>query len=561
MVDSPGNALKAIRGTSLCPKIAKGAAMRCREKTLYANADVVCMDADNSRASAVLVCGDRIEAVGREEELRPLAGPRAERVDLKGACLYPGFIDSHSHLSLYAAWKPYAYCGGARSLAEALEILAGHAAGRPGDAFVVGYGFDDTAVSEKRGPLRQELDALWPDRPAALVHVSVHTAYINSRMFEILGIPTDRPSANIHIVCRDGRPTGLITEETVWKLFSALPAVSLERLKAGLQLAVADYNAQGFTATIGGGAGFGGLQPFMVARALAGLEREGKLNLHVHMPVIGTHYDMFEATGMLDGPGSPMLRPHGVKFFADGSIQAYTAALPEGYHDRPDLKPDILGSYRELEANVLAAHAGGQQVVAHGNGNGAIEAVIRAVENAQVRSPRADPRHLLIHCQTASDDQLRRMKAVGLWPSFFGLHIWNWGDRHHDIFLGPQRAARLNPCQSAVRLGLPFSLHADTPVLPQMTMLSIHTAVNRLTRGGRVLGEDQRISALDAMRAYTTHAAAMCFEENNRGSIEPGKVADFTVLSEDPCSTPPEAISRISIEAVLSAGRPVWGRW
>ncbi|RXE61954.1 amidohydrolase, partial [Muribaculaceae bacterium Isolate-002 (NCI)] len=127
------------------------------------------------------------------------AGPRAERVDLKGACLYPGFIESHSHLSLYAAWKPYAYCVGARSLAEPLEILAVHAAGRPADTFVVGYGFDDTAVSEKRGPLRQELDALWPDRPAALVPVSVPAASINSRPPSLHGIPTALPPPHNHV--------------------------------------------------------------------------------------------------------------------------------------------------------------------------------------------------------------------------------------------------------------------------------------------------------------------------------------------------------------------------
>ncbi|MFR8275113.1 MAG: amidohydrolase family protein [Desulfovibrio fairfieldensis] len=222
-------------------------------------------------------------------------------------------------------------------------------------------------------------------------------------------------------------------------------------------------------------------------------------------------------------------------------------------------RPAPIIPQEELENAVFKAHSAGQQAVIHGNGNGAVEAAVRAVEKAQARCPRRDPRHLLIHCQMASDEQLARMKAVGLWPSFFGLHVWNWGDRHHDIFLGPKRAARIDPCGGAARLGLRFSLHADTPVLPQMTMQSIHTAVNRRTRAGRLLGPDQRVRVLDPLRAYTTHAAAMCFEEDRRGSIEPGKLADFTLLDADPRAVAPEDINKVNIVSVISMGRPVWG--
>lgn len=278
------------------------------------------------------------------------------------------------------------------------------------------------------------------------------------------------------------------------------------------------------------------------------------------MPILRDWFAQVERAGLLDGVGSPLLRPAGVKILVDGSIQAYTAALSGGYHGPPEIRPGILGNREDLDAFVFEMHAAGHQVVAHGNGDEAIEAILAAVERAQAACPRPDPRHLLIHCQTATDAQLARMKNVGLWPSFFGLHVWNWGDRHRDVFLGPERAARLDPCGSAARLGLPFSLHADTPVLPQMTMLSIHTAVNRLTSSGRALGPEQRISPLEAVRAYTTYAAAMCFDEERRGSIEPGKIADFTLLGADPCAVPPENIRYIPILATISAGRLVWGQ-
>ena len=145
-------------------------------------------------------------------------------------------------------------------------------------------------------------------------------------------------------------------------------------------------------------------------------------------------------------------------------------------------------------------------------------------------------------------------------PSFYGLHVWNWGDRHRDIFLGPDRAARLDPAGSAVREGLPFSLHADTPVLPQMTMLSIHTAVNRETKGGEVLGPDQRIPTLEAVRAYTSYAALFSHSEAWRGTIEPGKVADFVIPSEDILEAPAGRLKGIAFAAAIVDNRVVHGQ-
>lgn len=533
--------------------------MLCRPKTLYANGTVVTMDANNTRAEAVLVAGGRIEAVGGEEDLRALGGPRLSRVDLHNAVLFPGFIDTHSHLSMYAAWKSHAYCGGLPNVPAALDTLAAHAARCPEAPVAVGYGFDDTAVPEQRGPSREELDAICRDRPLLLLHISVHAGYANSRMLQAIGIAPDAASSDPDVICAHGAPTGLITERVFFSALEALPALAPQDFKEALRAAVADYNAQGFTATLGGGAGLGGLSPFAIYRALAELERENRLNIHVRMPILRAWFAQVAQAGLLDGVGSPLLRPAGVKILMDGSIQAFTAALSGGYRGHPEIRPGILGSREDLDAFVLEMHTAGHQVVAHGNGDEAIEAILAAVEHAQAACPRTDPRHLLIHCQTATDAQLARMKNVGLWPSFFGLHVWNWGDRHRDIFLGPERAARIDPCGSAARLGLPFSLHADTPVLPQMTMLSMHTAVNRLTSSGRPLGPEQRISPLEAVRAYTTYAAAMCFDEARRGSIEPGKIADFTLLGADPCAVPPEDIRHIPILATISAGRPVWG--
>ena len=293
--------------------------MQCCEKTLYHNGRIVMLDAGERTAEAVLVAGGRIEAVGGAAELRRLGGPRLKETDLDGLVVYPGFIDTHSHPDMLAAWAPYAYCGGTADLASALDVLQRH--GREQDQPVpMGYGFDDTAVAEQRGPNLAEMDALFPDRPALLLHISIHAAYVNSRMYGLLGIPPDRPSDNPDAVCENGRPNGLITETLALEALGKLPPVTTTALKQGLLRAVESYNAQGFTACIGGGAGLGGLTPWMVYEALAGLELEGRLHLHVHMPVFADWFERVLETGLLAGTGSPLLRFHGIKLLVDLSL-------------------------------------------------------------------------------------------------------------------------------------------------------------------------------------------------------------------------------------------------
>lgn len=534
--------------------------MKTSRKVLYARGRIVTMDSDGSIADAVLVAGERIEAVGTEMELIGRYGEPAHRIDLGGKTLYPGFIDSHSHLSLCAVWRDHVYCGDVKDLDEALARLRVHAAAHPEQGFVVGYGFDDTDIAEQRGPTRQELDAVCSTKPVLLLHLSVHGAYANTAMLKLLRIDPTRPCEERDVRTTNGLPTGGLVRDMVIRALEHVPPQTPEQFEAGLLDAVEKYNAQGFTSTIGGGVGVSGQTPLDIIRGLLALEGGNRLNICVYMPYFWTCYPQMEALGLLDLAGTKHVRPAGLKMVVDGSIQLFTAAVPEGYHTRPSVRPSIIGTQEALNEKVYAVHAAGRQLIIHGNGNGAIEAIIRAVELAQRRCPRPDPRHILVHCQMASDEQLGRMKRAGIWPTFFGLHIWNWGDRHVELFLGPERAARLDPCGSAARIGLPFSLHADTPILPQMTMRSIHTAVNRETKSGRRLGLEQRVSPLEAMKAYTVYPARMMFGERERGSIEPGKFADFTLLTDDPCLVAPDQIKNISIIATISMGRIVWGR-
>ena len=202
----------------------------------------------------------------------------------------------------------------------------------------------------------------------------------------------------------------------------------------------------------------------------------------------------------------------------------------------------------------------GFQMAIHANGDRAIESILQAMERAdRIHPGRRDLRHMIIHCQTATDDQIRRMGELGIIPNYFVNHVYYWGDRHESIFLGPDRARRIDPLKTTLDMGLRFVLHSDLPVTPVSPIFSMHTAVNRLTRQGKVLGPEQRIGAYEALRTYTIDAAHCSFEEGLKGSITPGKLADFTVLSDNILTSAPERIQDIRVEATVVGGQTVFG--
>jgi hypothetical protein len=250
-----------------------------------------------------------------------------------------------------------------------------------------------------------------------------------------------------------------------------------------------------------------------------------------------------------------------VKIIADGSIQGYTGYLSEPYHVPPGDDPAYRGYPRvpreELFERVDRYHAAGLQLAIHGNGDASIEDILDAIEAAQSRTPRDDTRHIVVHAQMTRPDQLDRMRSLGVVPSFFSLHTFYWGDRHRSVFMGPERAARMSPAASARERGVPFTIHCDAPVVPMEPLRLVWAAVNRETRSGYVVGPGERISVMEALRAVTSTAAWQHFEEADKGSIEPGKLADFVVLSGSPLAQP-ETIDELRVLETWLGGERVY---
>lgn len=531
--------------------------MLVQRKTVFVGATVFTLSDPLPTAEAVCVSDGRIDCVGgREEVLRYAQHGEHDVVDLGGGFLYPGFIDTHSHLSTFSDRLDQIDCGPRHgSVAAILERLAKSA--RDDNEWIIGYGYDDSAIADKRHLTRQDLDAVAGGRPVLVVHVSAHLAYANSTALARFGYTADtRMQGGEVALGADGQPNGVLYENAAFHAFAKLPKPSLEETCARLTRAVSEYNKQGFTTFQDGGVGYEG-DAGILMNAYMRLAREGKLNARAYLQMTSNEMDRLIERGLWNF-GGDYLRLGGLKFFADGSIQGFTAALLKGYHTRPDFRGALLADEKDIEATIVKHHCLGIQVAAHTNGDAASEAVIRAFEKACALSPRTDLRHMLIHAQLVSDDQLRRMKACGVIPTFFARHIEVWGDRHNAIYLGPARTARMDPAGSAARLGMPFALHVDTPVLPVTALGSMHAAVNRVSDGGALLGQDQRISARDALLAYTANAALCCGGEHDRGRIEPGRYADFALLDADLEAVDPASLRDARVLRTICGGRTVY---
>ena len=531
--------------------------MLVRKKTVYVGADIVTLTDGAPKAEAVCVADGRIECVGgRDEVLRYARLGDCDVVDLGGGTLYPGFIDTHSHLSSFSNCLDQVYCGSSLGSIAGVQRALREKAASCDDEWIVGYGFDDSGIPDNRHMNRHDLDAVCADRPVLVVHISVHMGYANTLGLQRLGFTADTRVPGGEIALDEhGEPTGLLLENALLAALGKLPVATPERVRANLVRAVAEYNKQGFTTFQDGGLGLNGDASTFLASYMQ-LAREGRLNARAYLQFLPVEMDHLLVRGLW-GIGNDHVKIGGVKYFADGSIQGFTGALLEDYYTRPGYKGALLWPTEEIDSTILKYHCLGLQVAVHTNGDAASEAVIRAFEKAVERCPRTDLRHMLVHAQLVSDSQLERIRACGIIPTLFARHIEVWGDRHCAIYLGPERTARMDPAGSCVRLGMPFSLHVDTPVLPVTALGSMHAAVNRVSDGGVLFGADQRISARKAIEAYTTYASLCCGGEKDRGRIEPGRYADFVLLDRDLEAVDPSEIRDAKVRMTICGGRIV----
>ncbi|PWM25759.1 MAG: amidohydrolase [Oscillospiraceae bacterium] len=514
-----------------------------QEKTLYCGGDIITMD---QPGTAVLTEGGRILSVGEEKVLRSQAGSGLREIRLEGRTMMPAFLDSHSHLVSVAATLSLAPLGEAGSFEEILEALKTLAAKNTGREWVIGFGYDHSVLSERRHPDRQILDAAFPDRPVLISHASGHMGVANSQALARMGITRETADPDGGRIGRDadGELNGYLEETAFTRYAQAAGAVDPKRMESDFFRAQQQYLGYGISTAQ---EGFAGRQELAL---LEGFARKGGLLLDVRAycaPDTGRPVRKEEIGRLKIG---------GYKIFLDGSPQGKTAWLTRPYEGEDDYRGYPVHTDAEVDEAVRRACGEGVQLLAHCNGDAAADQLIAAFERENQRQPVAPLRPVMIHAQMLRSDQLDRMKPLGMIPSFFPAHLWHWGDVHRKN-LG-ERAFRISPLRDAQERQIPFTLHQDSPVLPNNLLEAVWCAVNRISRQGVSMGEAQRITPLRALQAITIDAAYQYFEEGEKGSITPGKRADFVLLDRNPLTVPPQEIRRISVTETILQGESVY---
>ncbi len=528
---------------------------------LFLGENILTMEeTSTNRPSAVAIDADHISWVGDRKDAANWTDKDTKVIELGEQALLPGFIDAHGHFLFTAATVDFANVssppvGPATDIASLKKVLADHIAGKQlkTGEWVIGYGYDDSLLAEKRHPTRDDLDAVSIDHPIILTHVSGHLMAANSLALAVANITSQSPDPEGGVIRRrvgSTEPDGVLEETATYALRKqAAPKWSADVIRRALLA----YAAFGVT-TIQDAASDAPSIALLRQFADAGVLTQDILVYPVLRPA-DLDGELPYAFRRTDNG----LRIAGVKLVLDGSPQGKTAYLSQPYHRPPAGKPaDYRGYPIQEQASVdqLVDYALSRkiQLIAHANGDAAGDMLLDAVGKSLGKmSVMPDHRTVMIHAQTVRTDQLDRMRELQVMPSFFSAHTFYWGDWHRDSVLG-SRAQRISPTRSTLDRGIPFTVHNDSPVVPSNMIRLLWATTNRQTRSGKILGADERVSTEVALAAMTRTAAWQNFEEDRKGTLTVGKLADLVILSANPLKMQTQDLMDLQVMATYSRG-------
>lgn len=545
---------------------------------IWFNGPIITIDDQHPNAQAVAVKDGKILAVGDKQRVLKNQGPATQMLDLKGATLLPGFIDPHGHVSMVGFQAASANLlpppdGANNSIPKLQQTLRNFEQQSPIPkqfGVLFGFGYDDSQLQEQRHPTKDDLDAVAKDVPIAIVHQSSHLGVLNSKALELAKIDASTPNPEGGVIRRvegSQEPNGVLEENAFFnaliKIFPKLSAdQAVDMLSAGQKL----YISYGYTTLQDGRSSADQVKTAIKAAG------DGKLLADiVSYPDIltpGTR-EMLVAPWYHPSNQPVVYNQHfrigGVKLTLDGSPQGKTAWLSQPYFKPPQGQDASYAGYGVVkDADALAIYkealANHWQILSHTNGDRAIDQLLSSMRAAEKAYPGVDVRPVMIHGQTLRKDQVAELKQLKIFPSLFPMHTYYWGDWHRQSVLGPERAENISPTQWVLKAGMKFTTHHDAPVALPDSMRVLAATVNRTTRSGYVLGPEQRVTPLQALKAMTLWSAYQHFEEDRKGSITPGKLADFAVLSANPLTVKPETLSEIQVLKTVKEGRVIYER-
>ena len=523
------------------------------ELILY-NGNIITIDERRARAEAVAIAGGRFSAVGDNKSVLGLTARGTTKIDLGGKTVVPGFIDAHTHPAVAGRMHLRQLDCDLRSIAAIQNAILERAARTPPGEWVLGFKYDDTKTEDGRPLTRTDLDAAAPEHPVFISHRGGHTGYVNSRAFERAGVTKGTPDPAGGRFDRNPETrelTGRISERATEVLDKIIPEnYSRADYRAGVKLISEMLSRAGITSVHDAYGSHNDLRAYQDAR------EAGELSVRVYCLIGHSEVDQMLAAGIRSGFGDEWVRVGAIKMTADGSISERTARLSQPYVGRPDDFGIEVMPEEELFAKAKKAHEADWQIGIHANGDVAIDTVLRVYERLQKEYPRRDPRFRLEHCTVINDRLVQRMRSLGAIPTPFASYVYYHGEKMRDY--GPERLEHMFALRSFLDGGVKAAPGSDYPPGPFEPMMALQSAVTRTDIRGHVWGPRQRIAVEEAIRVQTLHGAYASFEEDLKGSIRRGKLADLVVLGRDPLRENPQKLVEIPIERTMVGGRWVF---
>jgi len=533
-----------------------------RADLVVLNANVITVDSTRPRAEAFAVLGDEFIAVGSTSEIRRWVGESTTVIDAEGSTVTPGFIDAHMHpRPTYPESSPLATVdlrpASVTSMADVIDALAAKAALVPEGQWIRGLRYEDTKLG--RHPTRADLDQASSRHPIYITHSSGHLGVANSFVLRAAGITrgTPDPPGGAFDRGEDGVPNGVCREVACGVLRRAVPETPITRKDEveGIQRTLRQFAKTGITTVVDAGG----------SPEKLGLFREGMGSgppVRVVMMVGNNYVDAMREGGLSTGFGDSWVKVGPIKAFHGNSLSGRTAWLFEPYDmvnpatgelDYYGIPPDRTQS--KLDSLIFTIHEAGFQVAVHSNGDREITMLLEAFEKALARLPRPDHRHRIEHSSVMTPALLQKVKELEL---VLALHsyVYEHGDKMEAF--GADRWGMMHPNRTALDMGIPVAGNSDYGVSAAIPLLRIQSMVTRMSAEGKVYGPEQRISPEEAIRIWTMGSAFSVFEEDIKGSIEAGKLADFVILSRDPTAVPVDEIKDIVVNTTVVGGRIVY---
>ena len=546
-------------------------AISCSDSTkaesIYYNGTILTMNDNMPEAKALAVTKGKILAVGSLDELYIYTNKQTKFIDLSNKTLLPGFVDPHSHVfgiaiqSVAANLYP-APDGSVNNIDDLLSELKKYYATNPDlykeIGFVVGFGYDDSQLKEQRHPNKFDLDKAFPDIPVYIMHQSGHMGVANSKALEFLAIDSNSQDPVGGIIQRvegSREPNGVLDEtihiSSFYRIAKFSPIFAAKMFLRGVDL----MTTFGYTTVQEGRSS----EEQVLAMKVLGLLRLLPIDVVSYPDIFMAPKSVLSASHKYTG----RFRVGGMKISLDGSPQGKTA-----WRDRPYVVPphghgpEYVG-YPAIERSVVfekieLAYASNIQVLAHANGEAAIDLFIDAVENAEKKYGNNDQRPVLIHGQFTRKDQVNKIKKLGIFPSLFPLHTYYWGDWHREQTIGRPGYKDISPTKWFEDAGMMFTSHHDAPIAVPNNIRVLWATVNRISRTGKEIGPEQRVSVMTGLKSLTLWSAFQHFEEDTKGSFEVGKLADMIILSDNPLTVDPMDIAEIEVLSTIKEGKVVF---